>query len=270
MIEGARKRGLDITTEAYPYTAGMTDISVRHLRRRLAGAQRRHHFRRPAMGATGERLTAESFARYRKQGGMVAIHAIPEDIATTGDAPDLNVIVASDGIMENGKGHPRAAGTYARVLGRYVREQHVLSLMDALRKMTAMPADSPGREVQRPDRGGRRRRYRRLRPGARDRPGHLREARAVFRRHPLCTGERYAGRQKGQLLDGVLPAAASSAHFRTLAASSTPRSSDRLRSLIHGNQEAAVFGDVGPGTGRGARAEQQFGHAEFKFSAIHS
>ena len=50
-------------------------------------------------------------------------------------------MIASDSILVDGKGHPRAAGTYARVLGRYVREQHVLSLMDALRKMTVMPAD---------------------------------------------------------------------------------------------------------------------------------
>jgi N-acyl-D-aspartate/D-glutamate deacylase len=53
-------------------------------------------------------------------------------------------MIASDGILEEGKGHPRAAGTYARVLGRYVREQHALSLMGALRKMTVMPADRLG------------------------------------------------------------------------------------------------------------------------------
>jgi N-acyl-D-aspartate/D-glutamate deacylase len=54
------------------------------------------------------------------------------------------VMIASDGIMENGKGHPRAAGTCARVLGRYVREQHALGLMDALRKMSLMPAQRLG------------------------------------------------------------------------------------------------------------------------------
>ena len=54
------------------------------------------------------------------------------------------VMIASDGILNEGKGHPRAAGTYARVLGRYVREQHALSLMDAIRKMTVMPADRLG------------------------------------------------------------------------------------------------------------------------------
>jgi N-acyl-D-aspartate/D-glutamate deacylase len=53
-------------------------------------------------------------------------------------------MIASDGIMDDGKGHPRAAGTYARVLGRYVREEHALSLMDAIRKMTVMPAERLG------------------------------------------------------------------------------------------------------------------------------
>jgi dihydroorotase len=42
--------------------------------------------------------------------------------------------------MANGIGHPRTSGTYSKVLGRYVREAGSLSLMDALRKMTLMPA----------------------------------------------------------------------------------------------------------------------------------
>jgi dihydroorotase len=48
---------------------------------------------------------------------------------------------ASDGFdVKPGNGHPRSAGTNSRVLSRYVREQKALSLMDALRKMTLMPA----------------------------------------------------------------------------------------------------------------------------------
>jgi N-acyl-D-aspartate/D-glutamate deacylase len=43
--------------------------------------------------------------------------------------------------LTNGKAHPRTWGTYARVLGRYVREQKALSLMQALNKMTVLPAD---------------------------------------------------------------------------------------------------------------------------------
>jgi N-acyl-D-aspartate/D-glutamate deacylase len=50
------------------------------------------------------------------------------------------VMIASDGRLTNGKGHPRSAGTFARVLGVYVREQKALTLMDAIRKMSLMPA----------------------------------------------------------------------------------------------------------------------------------
>jgi N-acyl-D-aspartate/D-glutamate deacylase len=49
-------------------------------------------------------------------------------------------MIASDGFIENGRGHPRTSGTYAKVLGRYVREEGVVDLMDALRRMTVEPA----------------------------------------------------------------------------------------------------------------------------------
>ena len=137
-IADARQHGLDVTTECYPYTAAMTDLGSAIF---APGWQQ-------GMGityhdlqwiATGERLTQETFNKYRKQGGMVIIHAIPPDIAQLAVSSPLTMI-ASDGLILNGKGHPRGAGTYARVLGYYVRQQHALSLMEALRKMTLMPA----------------------------------------------------------------------------------------------------------------------------------
>ena len=68
------------------------------------------------------------------------LHAIPEAalaIALRHPA----VMIASDGMeYVDGKAHPRSAGTYARVLGHFVREEQALSLTDALRKMTIMPA----------------------------------------------------------------------------------------------------------------------------------
>jgi dihydroorotase len=52
------------------------------------------------------------------------------------------VMIGSDGVpMVGGGGHPRGAGTYARILGRYVREQKVLDMMTALRKMTVLVAE---------------------------------------------------------------------------------------------------------------------------------
>jgi dihydroorotase len=53
---------------------------------------------------------------------------------------DPAVMIASDGLITGGKGHPRGAGTYARVLAKYVREEHALTLMEAIRKMSLMPA----------------------------------------------------------------------------------------------------------------------------------
>lgn len=137
-IADARQHGQDLTTECYPYTAAMTDLGSAIF---APGWQQ-------GMGityhdlqwiATGERLTQQTFDKYRKQGGMVIIHSIPPDIAQLAVSSPLTII-ASDGLILNGKGHPRGAGTYARVLGYYVRQQHALSLMEALRKMTLMPA----------------------------------------------------------------------------------------------------------------------------------
>jgi dihydroorotase len=143
MIAGARRSGLDVTTEMYPYTAGMTDLGSAVFDEGWQAKQGGIGFGDLQWALTGERLTAESFARHRRQGGMVAIHSIPEEVVRLAIADPMTMI-ASDGILDHGKGHPRAAGTYARVLGRYVREQHALTLMEALRKMTVMPADRLG------------------------------------------------------------------------------------------------------------------------------
>ncbi|HMZ21442.1 MAG TPA: amidohydrolase family protein [Blastocatellia bacterium] len=138
MIEGARKRGVDVTMEAYPYTAAMTGLETAIFD---DGWQEKMGISYGDLQwvATGERLNAESFARYRKQGGLAVIHSIPEEIARLAVA-NPQVMIASDGVITNGKGHPRGAGSYARVLGRYVREQKVIPLMDALRKMSLLPA----------------------------------------------------------------------------------------------------------------------------------
>jgi dihydroorotase len=49
-------------------------------------------------------------------------------------------MIASDGFIEHGRGHPRTSGTYAKVLGKYVREEKLIPLMDAVRRMTLDPA----------------------------------------------------------------------------------------------------------------------------------
>jgi N-acyl-D-aspartate/D-glutamate deacylase len=138
MVRGARARGLDITTEAYPYVAGMTRLDSAIFdpgwREKLEV-----RFEDLMWVETGERLTEKTFAERRKQGGTVITFTMrEEDVDQAIAAPD--VMVASDGWITEGKGHPRAAGTYARVLGVYVRERKVLTLMQALHKISYMPA----------------------------------------------------------------------------------------------------------------------------------
>lgn len=137
LVAEAQARHLDVTTECYPYTAGMTEIESALFN----GYESRpdSDFAKLQWVATGERLTRQSFLRYRRQGGMVILHNNTEDMVRLAVASPLTMI-ASDGHIEAGKGHPRTAGTYSRVLGRYVREQGALGLMAALRKMSLMPA----------------------------------------------------------------------------------------------------------------------------------
>ena len=145
MIGEAKSRGLDVTTECYPYIAGMTDIKSAIFNE---GWQEVFNidYKDLQWAATGERLTKESFDRYRKTGGMVAVFSMTEEVVNAAIESPLTII-ASDGILEKGKGHPRTAGTYSRVLGNYVREKRMLTLMDALTKMTLMPAQRLERRV---------------------------------------------------------------------------------------------------------------------------
>ncbi len=138
LIRGAQARGVDVTTEAYPYTASASRIESA-LFDGWAGRPPEDHARLQWV-ETGERLTEETFRRYRGQGGWVITHGRSE---TTNEwiVAQPDVIAASDGIpFSQGRSHPRGAGTFARILGHYVRDRGVLPLMDALRKMTLLPA----------------------------------------------------------------------------------------------------------------------------------
>jgi len=134
LIGEARARGIDISSECYPYTAGMTDIRSAIFD---PGWERdgRYTFKDIQWPATGERLTAETFAQYRKIGGLVIFHSNTEDVVRAAVLQPFTLF-ASDGL----RGHPRHAGTSARVLGRYVREQKLLTLSQAIEKLSLLPA----------------------------------------------------------------------------------------------------------------------------------
>jgi dihydroorotase len=137
-IDSARGRGLSVTTEAYPYSAGSTAIESALFDpgwQKVFGVD----YGDLEWPPTGERLTRATFEKYRRLGGWVVIHVIPEAVVDSAITSPLT-IVASDGRLENGHGHPRTAGTYARVLGRYVRERRLLGLSNAIAKMSLFPA----------------------------------------------------------------------------------------------------------------------------------
>ena len=138
LIQGARARGVDVTAEAYPYTAGSTSIQSA-----LFDGDWQSNYGISYDGlqwqATGERLNAETFLQYRQQGGVLIIHMMKEDWIDRAIGNDW-VIVASDGMPYAPGAHPRTAGTFSRVLGRYVRERGVIDLPTAIKKMTLLPA----------------------------------------------------------------------------------------------------------------------------------
>ncbi|MCP5056307.1 MAG: amidohydrolase family protein [bacterium] len=138
-IEEARAEGMDVTVEAYPYTAGSTALeSV--LFDEGWQEKRGVDYGDLQWAATGERLTAESFARYRKKGGTVILHFMKPEMVAAAVSHPLTMI-ASDGMpMLGASPHPRGAGTRARVLAEYVRERQALDLMNAVRKMSLDPA----------------------------------------------------------------------------------------------------------------------------------
>jgi imidazolonepropionase-like amidohydrolase len=138
MIGDARARGHDVTAEAYPYAAGMTDIQSATIQDTYRGATD-ERLARIEWPRTGERLNRESFERYGRTGGPIVVHDNTEPMVVAALTSPLTMI-ASDSYWQNGTGHPRTTGTYSRVLGRYVREAGSLSLMEAIRKMTLIPA----------------------------------------------------------------------------------------------------------------------------------
>jgi N-acyl-D-amino-acid deacylase len=162
LIEEARRRGVDVTADCYPYEAWSSTITVlvpsrRHddpesVARGLAdvGGAQNVLITRYAKNPSYEFRTMEEIAKERgitpvelymeivRNGGAgVVCRSMTEaDIRTFYTQPW--VMVASDGGI--GARHPRGAGSFPRVLGRYVREQNWLTLDEAIRKMTSLPA----------------------------------------------------------------------------------------------------------------------------------
>ncbi|MBQ2690668.1 MAG: amidohydrolase family protein [Clostridia bacterium] len=140
--------GLDIAMDCYPYFAFSTRIGTPTYD---PGWLERYHCGYDVLEFCegkyrGQRATKETFDEVRAEFPecITVCHVMrEEDVRTAFGHP--GVMLASDGLVNNGQGHPRAAGTFPRFIAEFVRKG-TLSLYDAVNKMTAMPANRLGLE----------------------------------------------------------------------------------------------------------------------------
>jgi dihydroorotase/N-acyl-D-amino-acid deacylase len=197
LIDDARARGVDISSDQYPYTASKTALTALLPRWSLEGG-RQGMLKRFQDAETRQRIRTEVINNIRTDRGggepkNVQIASADKDPSLAGktladitrsrgleptveNAADVAIalleqgdvgaiyhtmneedvvrilkhpttMIASDGevpLFGKDSPHPRSYGTFARVLGRYVREQKVLTLEEAVRKMSSMPAERVG------------------------------------------------------------------------------------------------------------------------------
>lgn len=146
LIDEYRAGGLRVMCDCYPYYAFSTSIGSTTYD---DGFLERYHTDYSVIEMCegkykGKRCTKESFDEMRRDfpGALTVCHVMKkEDVDRAFSDP--GVMAASDGILDLGQGHPRAAGTFPRLISQFVRTGK-LSLYEAVKKMTVMPADKMG------------------------------------------------------------------------------------------------------------------------------
>lgn len=147
LIETARKSGIDVMADCYPYNAFSTFVGSAVFDE---GCFERWNADYDVLIVTegkykGQKCTKEIFdyLREKEPNTYVVVRVMNQnDVDMAVLHP--HVMVASDGGIHDGQGHPRAAGTFPRVLKQYVRDKKKLTLIEAIRKMTVMPAERLG------------------------------------------------------------------------------------------------------------------------------
>lgn len=143
LIDYHKSNGLDISSDCYPYNAFSTGIGeTTYDDGFLERYGTTYETIELAEGKyKGQRCTKEIFEELRREAPETITigHVMKEEDVDLAMAHP-NVMVASDGFMHNYQGHPRAAGTFPRVINKYVKEKKVVTLYQAIEKMTSLPA----------------------------------------------------------------------------------------------------------------------------------
>ena len=145
-IENYRNDEVDIMCDCYPYDAFSTAIGETTYDDGFLASYRADYDSILIVSGkyAGQRCNKEIFKELRATAphtATVGYFMRGEDIDTALTSP--LVMLGSDGIRQDGKGHPRASGTFARFIKNYIKTGKV-TLIDGISKMTSMPADRLG------------------------------------------------------------------------------------------------------------------------------
>ena len=142
-LDEARSEDIDVMADCYPYNCFCTAIGSAVFDE---GCFEKWGVDASSLYVTegihkGKRCSPELFEKIRAEEPetMVIGFVMDEDEVIKAIKHPL-IMVCSDGSFHLDQGHPRGAGTFPRVLGRYVRDEKKISLMEALAKMTIVPA----------------------------------------------------------------------------------------------------------------------------------
>lgn len=144
VIKEARDAGVDISTDCYPYNAFCTGIGTAVFDEGCFERWGKTYSDILVLDGpyVNQRCNRELFEKLKKEDPdlHVAVFAMNREEVDKAFATPF-VMVGSDCGFVNRHGHPRGAGAFPKVIREYVREKKMLTLMEALRKMTVMPAE---------------------------------------------------------------------------------------------------------------------------------
>lgn len=144
VIKDAIDNGLSITADCYPYDAFSTYIGSTVFDEGCFENWGRDY---DSILLTEEpykniKCTKEIFHKVREEyPNMLVVAFVMNEEEIIEALKEPFVYVASDGILNCGQGHPRAAGTFPKVIGKWVRDEKKLELIDQLKKMSKLPAN---------------------------------------------------------------------------------------------------------------------------------
>lgn len=153
LMDYHRAKGLEVYADCYPYTAfstciGETTYDDGFLERYRTGYESIEIAEGPYRG---RRCTEELFGKLRAEApDTITIGHVMKEAEIDKALLHPAVLIGSDGFLHKGEGHPRAAGTFPRVLSEYVRKRKLMSLQEVISKMTWKTAERfgiPGGEL---------------------------------------------------------------------------------------------------------------------------